>query len=188
MTCRGSRFNPELTTPGQNSPEWEVQNIKSNRNFIRKWGHFCKHDKFMKPIVPSKYNIAFQVTNCNMSILEALEPWCDRIYIDDSMQEFIDHYIDMEQPNTKFDLTKRVFCIGYNDPGSENDIVVSIDGKTFTQTDFQCIQQLTEILDSSELLTEFNEPGEEYQLGNLKTTIYSIQTYEKELILCQKKQ
>ena len=188
MTCRGSRFNPELTTPGQNSPEWEVQNIKSTRNFIRKWGHFCKHDEFMKPIVPSKYNIAFQVTNCNMSILEALEPWCDRIYIDDSMQEFIDHYIDMEQPNTKFDLTKRVFCIGYNDPGSENDIVVSIDGKTFTQTDFQCIQQLTEILDSSELLTEFNEPGEEYQLGNLKTTIYSIQTYEKELILCQKKQ
>jgi hypothetical protein len=45
---------------------------------------------------------------------------------------------------------------------------------------------LSEILDASDLLTEFHEPGEEFQLGNLKITIYSVQHYEKDLILCKK--
>ena len=179
MTCRGSRFNPTLTTPGQNSPEWEAQNQRSTRNFIRKWGHFCKHDEFMKPIVPPKYNIAFRVTNCNMSILEALEPWCDRIYIDDGMQEFIDSYIDAEQPNTKFDLTKRVFCIGYNDPEGENDIVVTIDGKRFGNNEYYLIQQLTEIIKDS------GEPGT-FQLGTLQISIVSLTATESNLIVCNR--
>jgi glycosyltransferase involved in cell wall biosynthesis len=41
MTCRGSRFNPTLTTPGINSKEWEEHNVKSARNFVRKWGYLC---------------------------------------------------------------------------------------------------------------------------------------------------
>jgi glycosyltransferase involved in cell wall biosynthesis len=179
MTCRGSRFNPTLTTPGQNSPEWEAQNQRSTRNFIRKWGHFCKHDEFMKPIVPPKYNIAFRVTNCNMSILEAMEPWCDRIYIDDGMQEFIDSYIDAEQPNTTFDLTKRVFCIGYNDPDGENDIVVNIDGKRFGNNEYYLIQQLTEIIKDS------GEPGT-FQLGTLQINIVSLNATESDLIICKR--
>jgi len=179
MTCRGSRFNPTLTTPGQNSPEWEAQNQRSTRNFIRKWGHFCKHDEFMKPIVPPKYNIAFRVTNCNMSILEAMEPWCDRIYIDDGMQEFIDSYIETEQPNTTFDLTKRVFCIGYNDPEGENDIVVNIDGKRFGNNEYYLIQQLTEIIKDS------GEPGT-FQLGTLQISIVSLNAIESDLIVCKR--
>ena len=179
MTCRGSRFNPTLTTPGQNSPEWEAQNQRSTRNFIRKWGHFCKHDEFMKPIVPPKYNIAFRVTNCNMSILEALEPWCDRIYIDNDMQVLIDSYIEKEQPNTKFDLTKRVFCIGYNDPEGENDIVVTIDGKRFGNNEYYLIQQLTEIIKDS------GEPGT-FQLGTLQISIVSLTATESNLIVCNR--
>ena len=176
MTCRGSRFNPTLTTPGQNSPEWEAQNQRSTRNFIRKWGHFCKHDEFMKPIVPPKYNIAFRVTNCNMSMVEALEPWCDRIYIDNDMQVLIDSYIEKEQPNTKFDLTKRVFCIGYNDPEGENDIVVDIDGKRFGNNEYYLIQQLTEIIKDS------GEPGT-FKLNSLQVTIITLQSYEQDLIV-----
>jgi hypothetical protein len=91
MTCRGSRFNPTLTTPGTNSPEWEAQNQKSTRNFIRKWGHFVKHDPLMKPIIPHKYNIGFKVHNCNL--LEALEPWCDVIWVDENI---IEEYISKE--------------------------------------------------------------------------------------------
>ena len=34
--------------------EWLAQNQKSTREFLRKWGHFCKHDALMKPIVPPK--------------------------------------------------------------------------------------------------------------------------------------
>jgi hypothetical protein len=186
MTCRGSRFNPTLTTPGQNSSEWEAQNMRSTRNFIRKWSHFVKHDEFMKPMIPSKYNIAFVVKNCNQLMLSYIEPWGDRTYIEDDMNVLIDSYIEMEQSNTSFDLRKRVFHIGYNDPYGENDIVVEFDTNQLTRDDYNNIQSLSEILDASDLLTEFHEPGEEFQLGNLKITIYSVQHYEKDLILCKK--
>ena len=186
MTCRGSRFNPTLTTPGQNSSEWEAQNMRSTRNFIRKWGHFVKHDEFMKPLVPSKYNIAFVVKNCNQLMLSYIEPWGDGTYIEDDMHVLIDSYIEMEQSNTSFDLRKRVFHIGYNDPYGENDIIVEFDANQLTREDYNNIQSLSEILDASDLLTEFGEPGEEFQLGNLKITIYSVQHYEKDLILCKK--
>jgi len=181
MTCRGSRFNPELTTPGKNSSEWEAQNLRSTRNFIRKWGHFCKHDALMKPIVPSKYNIAFRVEKCGQHLLHGLEPWCDRIYSDAEWAK----YITLEQPNTKFNLRKRCHSLTDNDKYDYDDIIVEIDGTRFTQQDFEYIQQLAEILDDSDLLNEFAQPGEQFELGNLKITIMNVQTYEKDLIVCK---
>lgn len=175
MTCRGSRFNPTLTTPGQNSSEWEAQNIRSTRNFIRKWGHFVKHDNFMKPIVPPKYNIAFVVRNCTLPVLEALEPWCDRIYIEDAMQVITSHYIEREQPKTSFDLTRRVLHIEYNAPSDENDIIVAFDASRLTQQNFQYIQQLAEIIQESGDIGEF-------EIDIFKISIYSMETYEKNLI------
>ena len=112
------------------------------------------------PIVPPKYNIAFVITNCNLNILSALEPWCDRIYIDDEMQVLTTHYIESEQPNTKFDLTKRIMVIGHNDPYGENDIVVEMDGTRLTNQDALNIQQLSQIIQQSGEIGSF-------QLGNL---------------------
>jgi GT2 family glycosyltransferase len=164
FVSKTSRFSEEYQNRTQ-----QIE-IASNRNYIRKWG--------TKSNAP-KYNIAFQVTNCNINLLQTLEPWCDRIYIDDAMQVLTDSYIETEQPNTKFDLTKRVFCIGYNDPAGENDIVVAIDGNTFTQTDFQYIQQLSEILQDS------GQPGT-FRLGNCQITIVSLIAMESELIVCNR--
>ena len=155
-----------VSKTSRSSSDYQQIEQSSNRNFIRKWG--ARQDA-------PKYNIAFKVANCNMTLLQTLEPWCDRIYIDDSMQEFIDHYIDMEQPNTKFDLDKRVFCIGYNDPDNENDIVVSVDATRFTEQDFMYIQQLPLIIQNS------GESGE-FKLGNLHINIVSIIEYQNDLI------
>ena len=52
MTCRGSRFkdgamrNPagQVFMKGRESSEWLAQNLRSTRNFIRKWGHMVQHD------------------------------------------------------------------------------------------------------------------------------------------------
>jgi hypothetical protein len=114
MTCRGSRFkdgairNPDgqVFMKNRESDEWLKQNQKSTREFIRKWGHFVKHDTMMKPIVPPKYSVGFVVENCNNQMLEMLEPWCDNIYGD-----FVGHkgygvnkYIEEER--TSFDLKK----------------------------------------------------------------------------------
>jgi glycosyltransferase involved in cell wall biosynthesis len=65
MTCRGSRRNTvdKAKNIYEDSPEWLAQNQRSTRNFIRKWGHFVKHDSLMKPIIPPKYDIGFIIKN-----------------------------------------------------------------------------------------------------------------------------
>jgi len=55
------------------------------------------------------------------------------------------------------------------------DIIVEIDGNNFTQQDFQLITQLNDIIKDS------GEVGS-FELGNLKITINSLNTYEKDLI------
>jgi glycosyltransferase involved in cell wall biosynthesis len=173
MTCRGSRFNPTITEVGKNSSEWEAQNQRSTRNFIRKWGHFVKHDQYLKPIVPHKYNIGFVVQNCNLQVLSLLEPWCSTIYIKDDMAVLESYYFDQEQSNTKFDLKSRIKFIGHDIPN--NDIVVHLDAKELDQASFGIVQQLPEILaDSGEVGT--------FELGIFKITINALTTYELDLV------
>jgi hypothetical protein len=86
--------------------------------------------------------------------------------------------MDMEQSKTNFDLTKRVFCIGYNDPHSENDVVVEIDASKLTNVDMTYIQQLSQIIQSS------GEVGT-FRLNGLTITIYDMNSYEKDLIVCK---
>lgn len=168
MTCRGSRFNPTLTTPGTNSNEWEAQNQRSTKNFIRKWGHFIKHDQFMKPIIPHKYDIGFRVTNCSLPLLQILEPWCSVISSDANYAEWLEE----EQKNTILNMLDRVKP--WNS-GLDNDIVVEFDASKLNQNNFQLIQQLPEII---------HESGEigEFELDIFRIKIKSLRTYEKDLI------
>ena len=191
MTCRGSRFKDgieieaEIPLPDgtiwykpKDSEEYKALRAIKFREWWRKWGQNVLHDELMMPKVLPKYNIAFVVKTCNSQMLELLEPWCDRIYIDDDMQVLTSHYIDKEQKNTLYDLKKRVLTIGYNDPEGENDIIVEIDRKTFTQQDYNIIENLSAIIQDS------GEPGV-FQLGNLKITIVSIIDHINELIICK---
>lgn len=179
FTSRGSRFNKHAGGgAGKNSQEWLYTTTKNGREFIRKWGASIKHDPLMKPIISPKYNIAYVVKNCNLQLLEALEPWCDRIYIEDTMQVLTDSYIEKEQPNTDFDLSKRVYTVEYNDPKLENDIVVEFDERQFNQQSFNIIQQLTEILKES------GEVGE-FELDVFRITINSLTEYQNDLIVCK---
>ena len=67
---------------GRESTEWLEQNLRSTRNFIRKWGHMVKHNELMYPIIPPKYDEGFVVHNCDTNMLKELEPWCSDIYGD----------------------------------------------------------------------------------------------------------
>ena len=182
FTSRGSRFNKYSGgEAGKDSPEWQYTTTKNARNFIRKWGHFVKHTELMKPIIPHKYNIAFVMNNGNLQLLQALEPWCDRIYTEEVFNVVgrANDYIEMEQDNTKFDLTKRVLIKDENDPYAENDIVVEFDANSLTQEDFSVIQELSNIVDQA---CRYEDYQGEYKLGNLKVTIMNNETYEHELI------
>ena len=176
MTCRGSRRNTldKAKNIYEDSPEWLAQNMRSTRNFIRKWGHFVKHDRYMKPIIFPKYDIGFIVKNCTKKLIFGLEPWCNNLYVDSEYTE----YIKLEQPNTKFNLKNRIKPY---DNEKNNEILVEIDGNIFTQEDAQYIEQLPEILADSVFLEE--DMGEQFEVGNLKLTIFNINTYEKDLIV-----
>jgi glycosyltransferase involved in cell wall biosynthesis len=173
MTCRGSRRNTadKATSIYQDSPEWLEQNKRSTRNFIRKWGHFVAHDALMKPIVPPKYDIEFKITNCSIELLEALEPWCSRMEIDLS-EDMINHYVSIEQSNTKFDLHKKI------NTGKSSEIVIEIDGMRFQQNEFNLMTQLSMIIQDS------GEVGE-FEIGNLKLIINKMTEYQNDLIVCR---
>jgi hypothetical protein len=178
MTCRGSRFadgakrnpNGEVFMKNRETDEWLTQNNRSTRNFLRKWGHYCKHDKLMKPIVPHKYDIEFRIFNANSVILKSLEPWCSKIHVDVS-QDVIDNYIKEEQPDTDYDLTKRI-----NVEGVDSDIIVRMDATRMTQNSFNFIQQLSEILD----FNDFGIGDYEFDIFNIK--VNRVKHYDSDLI------
>ena len=153
--------------------KWKRDMNNSTKEFIRKWGSGVKHDTMMKPIIPPKYNIGIRVNNCNSELLEALEPWCDNILIDDEMQVITTHYLDVEQKNTKFDLSKRILTTPFQQ--LENDIIIIVDRNTFTQQDFAIIQNISEIIQDSGEIGEF-------ELGNLKVKINKMEEYQNNLI------
>jgi hypothetical protein len=182
MTCRGSRFkdgafrNPagQVFMDGRESNEWLIQNLRSTRNFIRKWGHMVKHDEMMKPIIPPKYDVGFVVENCGTNMLKELEPWCSDIYGDwvGHKGYGVNGYIKEEQPNTQFDLSKKIHS-QHIEP--KNNVIVEFDCNFLTSQNFQILVNL------SDILKESGEVGE-MKLEIFKFNIKSLDSYERELI------
>ena len=177
MTCRGSRFkdgamrNPagQVFMKNRESSEWLAQNLRSTRNFIRKWGHMVKHDNMMFPIITPKYDVGFVVKNCDGKMLRELEPWCSTMYTDCEY----DDYIKEEQRNTAFNLSDRIKPY---DNEKNNDIIVKFDAKMLNANNFQVIVNL------SEMFKDSAEVGEmEYDVFHFD--INSLETYEKDLII-----
>ena len=171
MTCRGSRRNVLDAAKNiyEDSPEWLAQNVRSTRNFIRKWGHFVMHDEYLKPIIPSKFNVGFKVTNCDLPTLHQLEPWCDKIYLD-SDTNVIEEYISKEQVNTQYNLKDRIFNLNSE---IDTDVIVEMDAKNIN---YNHIQQLSMIIDNTDEVGEF-------ELDGLNIKINKINRLEKDLIV-----
>jgi GT2 family glycosyltransferase len=144
--------------------------VASNRNFVRKWGLRTMDQ-------PVKYNIGYLVKNCNQAMLDLLEPWCDRIYIEDGMQVLTSHYIHKEQPNTTYNLAKRIHTTEYSNAYEYDDIVVEFDAKQLTNENFGLLQQLPAIIKDS------GEVGE-FELDIFKITIHTLEEKQNDLIKC----
>jgi len=183
MTCRGSRFKDGLQIEAEiplpdgtiwykprDSEEYKALRTIKFREWWRKWGCNVLHDDNLLPIVPPKYDIGFYVANCMQAMLNALEPWCSTLYTDYEWHD----YITQEQPNTKFDLSKRVVsCL--NRP--TNDIVVYFDASKLTAESMQIIQQLSQIIADS------GAPGT-FNLDIFQITINRMVEHQHELIKC----
>jgi GT2 family glycosyltransferase len=138
--------------------DYQQIEIKSNRNFVRKWG-------FRNSNYNKKYDVGFIVKNCNQQFLEALEPWCSTIYVDCDYKD----YINQEQPNIKFNLWERIKPY---DNEKQNHILIDFDARYFTQNSFNIIQNL------SDIISESGEIGE-FELDCFKISIINLTTYEK---------
>jgi glycosyltransferase involved in cell wall biosynthesis len=171
LTCRGHRWTEQV---GRDDDYFKQVSEKAGRNYLRKWGSWIKNNEWQYPIILPKYNIAFRVENCSQDLLRLLEPCCDRIYSDAEWMK----YITLEQPKTKYDLRKRCHSLTDIDRYDYDDIVVEIDGKRFTQQDYNFIENLSAIIQDS------GEVGM-FQLGNLKISIMNIQDLVNELIICK---
>lgn len=165
MTCRGSRFkdgakrNPDgqVFMKNRESIEWLKQNLRSTRNFIRKWGSMVNHTRLLKPIVPPKYDIGFIVHNCTGPLLYELEPYCNHIYLkDDSL--FKD-YLEKEQPNTNYDLGSKLATFEVK---PFNDVLIEFDASMLNNDNFPIFLQLPNILQES------GEPDSDFILDIFK--------------------
>lgn len=188
MTCRGSRFKDGLEIEAEiplpdgtiwykpkDSEEYKALRTIKFKEWWRKWGSNVLHDELMMPKVSPKYDIGFVIKKCNYNMLEALEPWCDTIYIEDQMQVLKSYYIDNEQKNTTYNLSDRVKLFNSE---KNNNILVEFNAEQCTQQSFEIIQQL------SEIIKESGEIGT-FQLDIFTVTINSLTEYQNDLIVCK---
>ena len=158
FVSKTSRFSEEYQNRTQ-----QIE-IKSNRNYIRKWGTRAK---------APKYNVGIVVDNCNSQLIGALEIFSENIYVGGvDIDSVVQNYILNEQPKTKFDLSKKIK--GINEEKSE-EILVTIDGSNITQQDYQMLTQLSEIIKDNGEIGEF-------ELGNLKVKINKMEEHQRKLL------
>lgn len=148
--------------------KWQKDMDSSTREFIRKWGSTVKHTGLMEPIITPKYDIGYIVKNCTPELLPTLELFCSTISSDASYAT----YLETEQPNTKFDLKKRLKP--WN-AAMTNDIVIDFDARQLNGDYFALLQQLPDII------AESGEVGE-FELDIFKIKIRALNRYESELV------
>lgn len=167
LTCRGGQFQDGIE---QVTKDEAFHRMKENagNHYIRKWGVWIQNDMYHHPILTPKYNIGFIIKNCNLELLQILEPWADVSYVDCDYTP----YIESEQPKTILDLTERLKPY---DNEKNWEILVEIDGKTLNNEDFKIIQQLAKIIQDS------GEVGK-FTLGNLTIEIVQMNEYQHTLI------
>jgi GT2 family glycosyltransferase len=153
FVSKTSRFSEEYQTKTQ-----QIE-YNSNRNFIRKWGH-----KDFK----AKFDIGYVVKNCSPQALETLELLATTVYVDCDIEE----YIKREQPNTKFDLRKRVKT--FNEPKT-NQILIEFDASKLNQNNFNLLQQLPQVIADSGGIGVF-------ELDVFKLDISNMDRFDKHLI------
>lgn len=142
FTCRGHRWTEKVQ---KDDLFYKLCCAKNTAHFIRKWGTWIENNENCYPIISKKYDIGFVVENCAMNILGMLEPWCNTIYVDANVDEFINTI----QPGTQFNMKKRVKRFS---DAKTNQILVKFDGKKLTQESFAIITNLSKIItDSGEI-------------------------------------
>lgn len=128
FVSKTSRFSDEFVEKTKRIEDSSV------RNFYRKW-RFAPSSPIKK-----RYDIAAIVKNAKSVDLLTIEPYVGRVYIDENRKD----YLESEQINTAFDMSKRVL------PFSErrnHAIILFIDAEKFKDKDKAALKQLPVLID-----------------------------------------
>jgi len=176
MTCRGSRFKDgieiEKEIPLPDGTIWykpkdskEYLELRQNKfkEWWRKWHTDVLHDELMMPIVPNRYDTTFVVYNCHAQLLQALEPWCDRLYVDCDYE----NYLNKEQKETIFDLSDKIHPIG---DVMKGDVQIMFDGIQLTSDNFtKFIKNIPFIIQQTDSVGSFEWDIFQLHIFNLRT-------------------
>lgn len=177
LTCRGHRWNSGI---GVEDEYFKKASNNAARNYIRKWGSWIANDEYQMPLIKNKYDVAFVVKDCDYRALMAYEPFCDAIYIRDEYDQITRQYIESEQRNTMYDMSTRVYAYNpYTSTQIQNDIVVEF---AYSELDQESSYVLTHL---SDVITDSGEVGQ-FEIGNIKITINKLETYQHNLVHCNK--
>lgn len=95
------------TSRSNESPDKQIIELNSNKNFIRKWGmpisSFVKLKYWDDNFSYRKVEIGLKLKDSEIKFIELLEPFFDKIEVNDYPHD----YILSEQKNTNFDLSKK---------------------------------------------------------------------------------
>ena len=169
LTCRGHRWTDQV---GKDDDFFKRASQRAAREYLRKWGSWIKNDEYQHPIIKPKYNIGFVIKNYDLSTIAFLEPMCDNLYLADYDESLVKKYIQLEQTNTFFDLTKR---IKKDTDDKENNIIVTFDCENLNNQEFETLQQFPEIIKQSGQIGDM-------QLGSFTFKIFSMKTKESSMI------
>ncbi len=142
FTCRGCR-GKDWNKNKKEDLFYKLCCAKNTAHFIRKWGSWIQNDENCYPIINKKYDIGFVVQNCNVQILNIIEPWCSTLYVDINP----DSFINQVKPGTPFDMKKRIKRM---EDEKTNEILVYFDAKKMKkQEQFNTIINLPKIITNS---------------------------------------
>ena len=183
LTCRGHKWtDDEIVTKVDGDYEEIITNAK--RNFIRKWGSWIMNDEWLYPIIVPKYNTCIIVDNVDdVAQLENLELWFCHTVIDSF--DLVAQYLYKEQSNTILDMSQRISTKEmeeYSDYG----VKIYVDLHQLTPEDYGNLQRMNLILDQLNTSgpLQLNLSGE-YQLGNIKVQIDSLDNSTDSLIVVE---
>ncbi len=129
----------------------------------------------MKPIVSPVYSIGFELTEAaDVNMIRTLEPWCSYMVV--PAAEEIEQYIKEEQPNTDYQLDKKLHTDIPNNP--IYDIKVVFNPWDFTQESFNILQKLPDIIKDS------GSEGERFELDIFDIWIEQMIEHQKDNIVC----
>lgn len=143
FTCRGHRWTKEVQ---KDDLFYKLCCTKNASHFVRKWGHWIENNEYSYPVIYKKYDIGVDIKNCSDFILQHIEPWFSTLYVDCS----VDNYINTVQPGTPFNMKNRIKSRKTNVPN--NDIIISFDASELKNERLGTLTNLSKMIaDSGEI-------------------------------------